>query len=60
MKKIIELEVAHSEDIKEGCIFPVKVKNHDGTDYVILIIRYGGKLYGLGGECTFANVIDEK
>ena len=59
MKKIIEVEICKTQDIKEDQIYPVKVKNHDGTDYTILIIRYGGRLYAAGGECTFKNVLNE-
>jgi hypothetical protein len=49
MKKIIEVEVCKSEDIKDDQLYPVKVKNHDGTDYTILILRYQGKLFAVGG-----------
>ena len=28
---------------------PVKVKNKDGSDYTILIIRYMDKLFAVGG-----------
>ncbi len=47
-----------SEDIKDDQLYPVRVKNHDGSDYTILIIRYQGKLFAVGGECTHKDSLD--
>jgi hypothetical protein len=49
MKKIVEVELCKSEDIRDDQLYPVKVKNHDGTDYTILILRHQGKLFAIGG-----------
>lgn len=59
MKKIIEVEVCKGQDIKENQPYPIIVRNHDGTDYIILVVRYQGKLFAVGGQCTHRNNLND-
>ena len=34
-------------------MFPVRVKNYNGEDYLVLVVRIGDRLFAVGGECTY-------
>ncbi|EGR29865.1 hypothetical protein IMG5_147080 [Ichthyophthirius multifiliis] len=53
MKQLQRYEVCESSQIKEGQIFSYTVKDGDNSEYELLIIRYQGKLYCVGGIDTY-------
>lgn len=53
MKNLQKYNVCNSVDIKEGQIYPFTVSDGDDKTYEVVIIRFEGKLYCVGGIDTY-------
>ncbi|KAL4438557.1 hypothetical protein ABPG74_015455 [Tetrahymena malaccensis] len=53
MKNLQRYEVCNSVDIKEGQIYPFQVKDGENGTFEVVIVRYNGKLYCVGGIDTY-------
>ncbi|KRX10397.1 Rieske [2Fe-2S] iron-sulfur domain [Pseudocohnilembus persalinus] len=53
LRNLIKYDVCQSSDIKEGQIFPFEIEDSNGEKYPILLVRHKGKVFAVGGVCTY-------